>query len=160
MVICQSPYETAAVLAARKLARSKAAIVAEMHGDWRTLTRLYGSSARRLVAPPADAIARWAIRHADATRSLSNFTSSLVREVGGEPDAVFPTWTDLGVFVEATPEPLPAEPRAVFIGALQPYKNVDGVAAVWRRVVGDVPAAVLHVIGDGPQAGRRRDAAA
>lgn len=152
VVICQSGYETAAALAARRIARSKTAIVAEVHGDWRTLTRLYGSRARRLAAPLADATARWAIRHADATRSLSGFTSSLIREVRGEPDAVFPTWTDLGVFVESPPVPLPGEPRAVFIGALQPYKNVDGVVAVWRRVVDAVPAAVLHVIGDGPQA--------
>jgi glycosyltransferase involved in cell wall biosynthesis len=152
VVICQSGYETAAALAARRLARSKTAIVAEVHGDWRTLTRLYGSGARRVVAPLADATARWAIRRADATRSLSGFTSSLIREVRGEPDAVFPTWTDLGVFVESPPAPLPAEPRAVFIGALQPYKNVDGVVAVWRQVVDAVPAAVLHVIGDGPQA--------
>ena len=152
VVICQSGYETAAALAARRLARSKAAIVAEVHGDWRTLTRLYGSRARRVAAPLADATARWAIRHADATRSLSEFTSSLVREVRGEPDAVFPTWTDLGVFVASPPAPLPAEPRAVFIGALQPYKNVDGIVAVWRRVVAAEPGAVLHVIGDGPQA--------
>ena len=47
VVICQSGYETAAALAARRLARSKTAIVAEVHGDWRTLTRLYGSRARR-----------------------------------------------------------------------------------------------------------------
>ena len=40
VVICQSGYETAAALAARRLARSKTAIVAEVHGDWRTLTRL------------------------------------------------------------------------------------------------------------------------
>lgn len=153
VVICQSPYETALVLAARRLARSRAAVVAEIHGDWRTLTRLYGSRARRLVSQPADAVARWAIGHADATRSLSDFTSSLVRELGGEPDAVFPTWTDLGVFAESEPVPLPDEPRAVFIGALQPYKNVEGVVAVWRRVVQDIPAAVLHVIGDGPQRG-------
>lgn len=152
VVICQSGYETAAALAARRLARSKTAIVAEVHGDWRTLTRLYGSRARRLAAPLADATARWAIKRADATRSLSEFTSSLIREIRGEPDAVFPTWTDLGVFVEPPPAPLPAEPRAVFIGALQPYKNVDGVVAVWRRVVAAVPNAVLHVIGDGPQA--------
>jgi glycosyltransferase involved in cell wall biosynthesis len=152
VVICQSPYETAVVLAARRVARSRAAVVAEVHGDWRTLTRLYGSGARRLVAPLGDATARWAIRHADATRSLSDFTSSLVREIRGEPDAVFPTWTDLGVFVDSEPDPLPVERRAVFIGALQPYKNVDGVAAVWRRVVQEVPAAVLHIIGEGPQA--------
>jgi glycosyltransferase involved in cell wall biosynthesis len=152
VVICQSPYETAAALAARRAARSQTAIVTEVHGDWRTLTRLYGSPARRLAAPLADAAARWAIRRADATRTLSTFTSSLVRDVRGEPDAVFPTWTDLGVYVASDPAPLPLEHRVVFIGALQPYKNVDGVAAVWRRVVVSAPDALLHVIGDGPQA--------
>ena len=153
VVVCQSPYETAAVLVARNLTRSSAAVVAEVHGDWRTLTRLYGSRARRFAAPFADAVATWAVRHADATRSLSDFTSDLVRELRGEPDAVFPTWTDLDVFVGSEPAPLPAEPRAIFIGALQPYKNVDGLVATWRRVVGEVPDAVLHVVGNGPQAG-------
>src|SRR4051812_50063235 len=35
LVIAQSPYEAAAALAARRLARSRARILAEVHGDWR-----------------------------------------------------------------------------------------------------------------------------
>jgi len=151
-IVCQSPYETAAALLARAVVRAPAAVIAEVHGDWRTATRLYGSSFRRLAARPADALAVWALRRADGVRTLSGFTSELVRAVGVEPDATFPTWTDLDAFVRLGVVPLPVEPRAVFIGVLQPYKNIEGVVATWRRVLDRVPAAVLHVVGDGPQA--------
>ena len=46
-VTAQSPYEALAVLAARGLARSRAALIVELHGDWRTFPRLYGSPLRR-----------------------------------------------------------------------------------------------------------------
>src|SRR5438067_11126970 len=38
-IVAQSPYEAAAAL----LARTRAKLVVELHGDWRTATRLYGS---------------------------------------------------------------------------------------------------------------------
>ena len=56
-VVAQSPYEGAAILAARLLIRSQARLVLDVHGDWRTFTRLYGSSLRRLLDPFADRIA-------------------------------------------------------------------------------------------------------
>ena len=79
VVICQSGYETAAALAARRFARSKTAIVAEVHGDWRTLTRLYGSRVRRLASPLADATARWAIRRAASSEPSSMMLSMCCR---------------------------------------------------------------------------------
>ena len=45
-VVAQSPYEALAALAARRLARSPAALVVEIHGDWHTWARLYGSPLR------------------------------------------------------------------------------------------------------------------
>src|SRR5207302_6567043 len=83
-VVAQSPFEAA--LAALVVRRAK--LVVEIHGDWHTATRLYGSPARLLVAPLADRIARRAIRRADAIRAVSQFTASLVREAGREADAV------------------------------------------------------------------------
>jgi len=47
---------------------------------------------------------------------------------------------------------VPEEARALFVGVLERYKNIDGLAAAWRRVAARVPEARLHVIGDGPQA--------
>ena len=49
-VTAQSPYEALAVLAARGLVRSRAALIVELHGDWRTFPRLYGAASPRAVA--------------------------------------------------------------------------------------------------------------
>ena len=62
VVIAESPYEAVAVEVARKLTRSPAKLVAEVHGDWRVSTRLYGSRARAALAPVGDRVARWALR--------------------------------------------------------------------------------------------------
>jgi glycosyltransferase involved in cell wall biosynthesis len=122
----------------------------EVHGDPRTFTRGYGSPSRRAVARVADATARSGIRHADATRALSPFTSSIVEEVRGVPaTASFPTYSDLELFEEAPRLPVPQEQRIVFVGALEAYKNVDGLAAAWREVAARAPGGSLTVIGSG-----------
>ncbi len=45
--------------------------------------------------------------------------------------------------------PVPDAQRIVFVGALETYKNVDGLAAAWRRVAERHPYAVLTVVGRG-----------
>ena len=42
-VFTQSPYEAAAAASHARAARSDARVIVELHGDWRTATRLYGS---------------------------------------------------------------------------------------------------------------------
>src|SRR5439155_11846500 len=103
-IVTQSPYEAAFA----RLARTGARIVVELHGDWRTATRLYGSRLRRPLSPLADAVGTWGVRHADAVRTLSPFTTRLVRELGREPDAEFAAFMDLELFAERPPEPLPS----------------------------------------------------
>ena len=153
-VLAQSPFETAAALLARRLAGVPAKVVTEVHGDWRTFARLYGSRLRRPVGPVADRLAVAALRRADAARTLSDFTTRIVREAGVEPAATFTTYTDLAAFADAPPAPLPARPSLLFAGVLEPYKNVDGLAAAWRLAAPRVRAATLHLVGDG----RRTDA--
>jgi glycosyltransferase involved in cell wall biosynthesis len=148
-VIAQSPYEAAAALAGRMLARSKARIVLEVHGDWATATRLYGSPLRRLLEPASRAVARAAVRRADAVRTVSPFTSSLVRALGVEPTATFTTYYDASPFAGFPLLPLPPEPRALFVGVLERYKNVHGLAEAWRLAAPRVPSATLHLIGRG-----------
>lgn len=151
-VLAESPQVGAAVLAGRRLAGSPApAVIVEAHGDWRVSTRLYGSPLRRLANPFADRLSALALRRADAVRALSRFTAGLVEEVrGAPPDAVFPTYSDLGAFTARPVVPLPEVPTALFVGALERYKNVDGLVAAWRRVVREVPAARLALVGSGP----------
>jgi glycosyltransferase involved in cell wall biosynthesis len=148
-ILAQSPYEALAAFAGRRLARSRAAVVVEIHGDWRTWSRLYGSPARAVVAPLADRAALVAIRRADAVRTLSSFTSRIVHGAGVEPAGTFTTYTELTAFSEPPVAPLPDRPVALFVGVLERYKNVHAIADAWRLAAPRVPDATLRVVGDG-----------
>jgi len=152
-ILAQSPYEALAAFAGRKLARSDAAVVVEVHGDWRTWSRLYGSPARAVVAPLADRAALVAIRGADAVRTLSPFTSGIVRDAGVEPAGVFTTYTELTAFSEPPVAALPERPSALFIGVAERYKNIHVIADAWRLAAPRVPEASLRLVSDG----RHRD---
>jgi len=147
-VVCQTAYEGAAALLARRLAGVPARVVVEVHGDWRTSTRLYGSPARRVLSGVADAAAVAALRRADAVRTVSPFTTSLVHELGLEPVGAFPAYMDLEPFARP-PHPLPEKPVALFVGVLEAYKNVDGLEQAWRLAAPRVPDAQLRVVGKG-----------
>ena len=150
VVVAADPFVGLAALAGRRLSASTPKLIVEVHGDWRTFSRSYGSPVRRLLGPAADRAAALAVRRADATRALSRFTSGLVEDVRGRPaSASFPTYSDLSVFVEAPVAPLPARPTALFVGVLEAYKNVDGLAEAWRLVQARVPEARLVVVGRG-----------
>lgn len=150
-VLVQGAHEAAAVLAGRALARSRVPVCVEIHGDWRAPTRLYGSPLRRTLNPVADAAAARALRLAEGVRTVSAYTTALVGELGIAPVAEFPAYMDFAAFA-GPPVPLPARPRALFVGALEAYKNVDGLAAAWRAVAARVPDASLHVVGRGRRA--------
>jgi glycosyltransferase involved in cell wall biosynthesis len=144
-IVTQSPYEAAFVW----LAHTGVAIVVELHGDWRTATRLYGSPLRRTLSPLADAVGAFGLRRAAAVRTISSYTSNLVRGLGVEPAAEFPAFMDLEVFGDRPPVPLPPAPAALFVGVLELYKNVDGLAHAWRLVARRLPGAHLRLVGRG-----------
>ena len=131
VIVAQSPYEA---LAARPV-RGRAKVLLEIHGDWDTASRLYGSRARVLLEPVSRPLARSAVRSADAVRTVSPYTSGLVRAVGVEPAAEFVAYADASAFTSRPPAPLPETPSALFVGVLERYKNIDGLAAAWRLVV-------------------------
>ena len=148
-IVAQSPYEALAAFAGRALVRSDAAVVVEIHGDWRTWARLYGSPARALVAPLADRAALVALRRADAVRTLSAFTTGIVREAGVEPAGTFTTYTELTAFCERPPTPLPERPTALFVGVAERYKNIHNVSTAIRLAAERVPQAAFRLVGDG-----------
>jgi glycosyltransferase involved in cell wall biosynthesis len=148
-VIAQSPYEGLVVLAGRALAHSPAKVIVEIHGDWTTASRYYGSPLRRLIGPLADRAARASVRRADAVRTVSGFTAGMVRKLGVEPAAVFHTYTEISAFVEQDPQPLPATAHLAFVGVLERYKNIDGLAAAWRIAAPQLPGVTLELVGDG-----------
>jgi len=148
-VIAQSPYEGLSVLAGRALARSRAKVIVEIHGDWTTASRYYGSPLRRVAGPVADRAAEVAVRRADAVRTVSEFTAGMVRRLGVEPAAIFHTYTEIGAFVEHDPTPLPDQGRLAFVGVLERYKNVDGLAAAWRLAAPQLQGVTLELAGNG-----------
>jgi len=147
VVLVQGAQETAAALVGRALSRRRPRVVLDLHGDWRTATRLYGSRARRVLSPVGDRLAAWAVRRADGVRTVSEFTTRLVREQGVEPTATFAAFMDLDPFL-TPPLPLPQSPSALFVGALELYKGIDVLAAAWPKV----RRGELRVIGTGPRA--------
>jgi glycosyltransferase involved in cell wall biosynthesis len=148
-VIVQGPYEALAALVARRMARRRPVVIVDVHGDWRTATDLYGSPFRRLLSRPARIAARMALRHADAVRTISDFTSGLVRELGVEPTEVFPAYVDLEVFLANPVRPLPEMPQVLFVGVLERYKGIDVLLDAWREVIATFPEARLVVVGRG-----------
>ena len=149
VLIVQGAEDTALALARPPAREEHVPVVFDVHGDWRNNTRVYGSPGRRLISPVADGLARLTLRHADAVRTVSDFTSGLVREQGVEPIATFPAFMDLEPFLEKPPAPLPKHPVALFVGVLERYKAVDVLAEAWRNVVVERPGAKLHIVGAG-----------
>ncbi len=98
-VLSQGGQETALVLLGRAISGISTRVIMDVHGDPGAATRLYGSSSRRALAPLGDLLTRIAIRRADAVRTISAYTTGLVRSYGVEPSATFPAFMDLDPFV-------------------------------------------------------------
>jgi len=147
--LVQGVHEASAFLTARRVAGVQTKVILDVQGDWHEATRLYGSQLRGLLNPVNDAVAPFAVRRVEAVRTVSTQTTGLVRALGVEPAAVFPSYVDAEAFLARPPEPLPERSRAVFVGVLERYKAFDTLVAAWRLAAPRVPDAVLHIIGDG-----------
>ena len=148
-VLAQGGHETALALLGRRLARVPTRVIADVHGDPAAATRLYGSRLRKALSPLGDRLSRAGLRGADGVRTISDYTSRLVREAGAEPTATFAAFMDLEPFLSEAPVPLPERPCVVFVGVLERYKAVDVLADAWRIAAPRVPEATLHLVGRG-----------
>lgn len=149
VALVQGVHETAAFLLARRVTRSPVKVVIDIQGDWREATRLYGSPLRRLLNPIGDLLGPFAVRHADAVRTISAETTALVRRQGREPLATFAPYVDVEAFYERPPQPLPALPALIYVGGLERIKGFDTLAEAWRIVGSRLPETHLTVVGDG-----------
>jgi glycosyltransferase involved in cell wall biosynthesis len=148
VVLAQGGQETALTLLGRLISRTPTKVVADVHGDPASATRLYGSPLRKALSPVGDALARAGLRRADGIRTISDYTTGVVRAAGAEPTATFAAFMDLEPFL-ATPAPLPERPLALFVGVLERYKAVDVLAEAWRLAAPRIPDATLHLVGRG-----------
>jgi glycosyltransferase involved in cell wall biosynthesis len=148
-VLAQGAQEAALAILGRSLARVPTRVIADVHGDPAAPARLYGSRARRGLAPLADALARFGLRRSDGVRTISAYTSRLVRSAGADPTAEFAAFMDLEPFLDGAPVALPPRPAALFVGVLERYKAVDVLADAWRIAAPRVPEATLQLVGRG-----------
>lgn len=152
-VICQSPFEAFGVVLLSRVLPQKVRppVQIEVHSDWRTAPRLYGSRARRVLAPATDRIAAWTIRHADRVRVVSDASLGWVRRTGYlGPIDHYVHFSDYTQFLEHPPVPLPPERTVAFVGSFQRYKAVDVLVECWPSVITRVPDARLVMVGSGP----------
>jgi glycosyltransferase involved in cell wall biosynthesis len=155
-VLAQGAQEAALAEAGAAIARIPTPVIADIHGDPGAPTRLYGSRSRKALAPLADALAGLGLRHAAGVRTISPYTSGLVRDAGVEPVAEFAAFMDLEPFLVSDPVSLPERPVALFVGVLERYKAVDVLAEAWRDASRRVPDGVLRLVGDGTLRGVAR----
>jgi glycosyltransferase involved in cell wall biosynthesis len=148
-VLAQGAQEAALAVIGRRLARVPTKVIADIHGDPAAPARLYGSHGRKALVPVADALARYGLRKGDGVRTISAYTSGLVRAAGVEPTSEFAAFMDLEPFLESEPAPLPERPVALFVGVLERYKAIDVLADAWRLAAPRLPDASLHMVGRG-----------
>lgn len=149
-VVAQSAYEGLAALIALRFAKPRPKLVVEVHGDWRSAGRLYGSRIRGFFAPAAERLALHVLRSADGTRAVGSYTALLIEEATGRPPiAIFPTYTDIETFLDRPPRPLPLTPTAIWIGALERVKDPGLLERAWPLVADRLPRARLVIVGAG-----------
>ena len=96
-----------------------------MHGDWQegpflNKKRRFEKWQRKLVVK----MARFSLKNADAIRSISTFTKEKALEVAGnKPSYVFPTFTNLSLFLNE-PNPILGN-YILFVGALEKVKGIE-----------------------------------
>jgi len=152
ILVAQSPYEAFAAAVAKgmaKLLRRRVALIVESHGDFEE-----GLFLQRRVRTPGlyrlmmRAQARFALRHADLLRAVSNTTrDQLQRWMPGRPVVQYPAWTDIEAFFEAGAREVPREPEVLYAGVLIPLKGVHHLIGAFARVVPEFPWARLIVVG-------------
>lgn len=156
VVISQSPFEAFGLIFTLSLlpASRRPSLVVEVHGDWRTATRLYGGRIRRLAAPIADVACAITIRRADRIRVIGEHTASLVTELrsSAADQELFIAFGDYAFFIDPPVAPLPADLRVAFVGVLELYKGVDVLLEAWSTVVEKYPQAELLMAGSGSKA--------
>lgn len=152
VLVAQSPYEGSAAAWAKVMAGWlgwRVALVIESHGDFEESLFLE----RRVPIPWLYRVlmrraARFALRHADVLRAVSNSTrEQLSRWMPGRPVIMFPTWTDIEAFLEAGAHEVRDRAEIVYAGVLIPRKGVHHLIHAFGQVAPGFPEAKLLIIG-------------
>jgi glycosyltransferase involved in cell wall biosynthesis len=123
------------------------------------------STRHSLVAPPRNLTMerkyRIAAKFCDWIVGICEATTSNIREAGCAPDRKIVTVYNGAVPI--TPTPLDQRPAKtgftlLFVGRLEPVKNLQFLLTAFRAAVAQVPEMQLWIVGDGTERGRLEEA--
>lgn len=152
IVVAQSPYEGFAAALAKAIVQRlgrRVVLVVESHGDFEVSLFLQ----RRVLAPwlyrfLMKCAARFALRHAELLRAISNSTrAQLEKWAPGKPILQFPAWTDIEAFLEAGAVEVKRRYEILYAGVLIPRKGVHHLINAFARIAPEFPQARLVIIG-------------
>jgi glycosyltransferase involved in cell wall biosynthesis len=154
VVIAQSPFEGAVGAFAKNVSRvfgRKITLVVESHGDFEV-----GIFTQRQIAFSGlyrwfmGLTARYAFRHADRLRAVSNSARKQVEQWSpGQPVEQFMAWVDVDAFGHVEREkPLSQSSDLVYAGVLIPRKGVHTLLDAFAQVAGDISQSHLWLVGN------------
>lgn len=156
--IAQSPYEAGAVwLPALLLGPlGDVRLIVEAHGDWiESFFELRSVPLQSLVKRCLSLYSRWVLWRADGLRSVSDHTRTLLNRYtpSNVPHRIFPTFTDLDLFLETTlSEKKSAESNyVVYVGALTDLKGIDDLLRALSLSRQNGTTIPLQLVGQGPR---------
>jgi glycosyltransferase involved in cell wall biosynthesis len=126
-------------------------LIVEVHGDWKegpflSKKRKFAFFQKRIVP----LLAKLSLKRADKVRAISNFTKSEAEEISGKkPYFIFPTFTDIDIFLEE--KDVSFENFVLFVGVLSPLKNVNGLIESFSKITKEFPDFKLVVVGEGKE---------
>jgi Glycosyltransferase len=92
--------------------------------------------------------ARFALRHANLLRAISNSTRKQLETWSpGKTIVQFPTWTDIEAFLKAGESEKARKPVILYAGVLTPLKGIYHLIRAFARVVREFPEARLEIVG-------------
>lgn len=161
VIVAQSPYEGLAAIMIKygaKLLGRKVVVVIEIHGDWEEspflYRRVYLSKVYRfMLQKVADSV----LKKSDIIRVISDFTKKKVEKVvSNKPIFVFPTYTDIELFLEEEGHVYASsgEKLVLFAGTLVFLKGVHILIQAMKLVIQRIPDAKLLIVGQGGYKGQ------
>ncbi|MEM1552340.1 MAG: glycosyltransferase [Candidatus Bathyarchaeia archaeon] len=152
VLVAQSPYEGFAAALSKKISgwfKRKIVLIIESHGDFEESLFLQ----RRVRLPSLYRflmrhVAKFALKHADLLRAISNSTRAQLEQwAPGKPIVQFPTWTDIEAFFKVGAAGEKTFDAIVFAGVLTSLKGVHVLIDAFAQVAQEFPDAQLWIIG-------------
>jgi glycosyltransferase involved in cell wall biosynthesis len=153
VIIAQSPYEGAAGALTKQLARllgKRVTLAVESHGNFEiTVFRQRRVTFTGLYRWLMGFAARYAFRHADVLRAVSDSTQAQLQQWSPDtPLEQFMAWIDADVFQAVKREKSLSQARdLLYVGVLTPLKNVHILIEAFAAVVDAVGDGKLFLIG-------------